>query len=135
MANDQGFTLIEIVAVLLVLGVVSAILITGGLSSDTERSASADKLKVHLRYAQSRSMNGDLNWGIKFDGSGYTLFEDITGTPVAEKLPGENSEYVDLPDPVTGTVSFDSWGRPSGLTSISLGSQVVTITPDTGFIP
>ncbi|MBU1172922.1 MAG: prepilin-type N-terminal cleavage/methylation domain-containing protein [Proteobacteria bacterium] len=135
MGNDKGFTLIEIVAVLVVLGVVSAILVAGNLGSDTERRASADMLKVHLRYAQSRSMNGDLPWGVRFDGSSYTLVRDISGTPSDVLFPGENSLSMDLPDLVAGTVGFDTWGRPSGLSTISLGSQVVTITPDTGFIP
>ena len=135
MNNEKGFTLVEIITVLILLGVVSAVLISGNLTGDTDLSASADKLKVHLRYAQMRAMNSDVAWGIKFDGGTYSLISDIGGTPGVETLPGESDKTLELPSAVIGTVGFDTWGRPSGPASIGLGSVTIIITPDTGFIP
>jgi MSHA pilin protein MshC len=135
MGRDKGFTLVEILAVLLLMGVVSAVLLSGGLGSNADESSAADVLKSHLRYAQSRSMNGDVSWGIQFNGGSYQLIKDVTGTPQTITLPGEGRQSVSLPASVTGSVAFDSWGRPSGLASISLGGRTITITPDTGFIP
>lgn len=135
MGRDKGFTLIEIIAVLLLIGVVSAVLLSGGLGSDANENTAADVLKSHLRYAQSRSMNGDMSWGIQFNGGSYSLIRDVTGLPVTVTLPGESQTTITLPSTATGTVSFDSWGKPSGPASITLVSRTITITPDTGFIP
>jgi MSHA pilin protein MshC len=133
--GEKGFTMIEIIAVLVLLGVVSALLIFRSSSDQTDESSSADKLKVHLRYAQMRSMNSDVVWGVQFNGGSYSLMQNMTGTPVAETLPGEINSSVSLPTVVTGSVQFDTWGRPTGMNTIGLGSVTITITPDTGFIP
>lgn len=133
--GEKGFTLVEMIAVLVLLGVVSALLVFRSSSDQTDVSASADKLKVHLRYAQMRAMNSDVTWGIQFNGGSYSLIRDMTGTPVTERLPGEINSSVSLPSAVTGSVQFDTWGRPSGLNTIGIGVITITITPDTGFIP
>lgn len=135
MGSDKGFTLIEIVAVLLLLGVVSAVLVAGGLKSDAGERTATEVLKSHLRYAQSRSMNGDVSWGVQFGGGTYSLVRDVGGVPQTVAFPGENRLNLPIPSTAAGSVSFDTWGKPSGLSSITLGGQVITITPDTGFIP
>ncbi|GAB6094420.1 hypothetical protein JCM14469_06720 [Desulfatiferula olefinivorans] len=136
MNRDGGFTLVEIIAVLLLMGIVAALVVAGGLGlGDTDEGAAADVLKTHLRYAQSRAMNGDRAFGIVFSGGGYSLVRDPAGTAVPVRLPGESALTVPLPAAVSGSVTFDTWGRPSGMTSISLGGRIVTITPDTGFVP
>jgi hypothetical protein len=82
-----------------------------------------------------RAMNSDVIWGIQFSGGNYSLIRDMSGTPLTERLPGEINSTVSLPSAVTGSVQFDTWGRPSGLNTIGIGSSTITITPDTGFIP
>lgn len=133
--GEKGFTMVEIIAVLVLLGVVSALLVFRSSSDQTDVSASADKLKVNLRYAQMRAMNSDVAWGIQFNGGSYSLIRDMTGTPVTERLPGEITSSVSFSSAVTGSVQFDAWGRPSGLNTINIGAITITITPDTGFIP
>ncbi len=133
--KQHGFTLLEIIVVLLLISIVTAtVMFSSSAVENTDVYTAADRLKVHLRYSQIRSMNSDLIWGIVFNGTTYTLMRDISGSPVPELLPGENNSTVNLPGNVTGTVSFDSWGSPSGLSTISLGLTAITITPDTGFI-
>lgn len=133
--GEKGFTMVEIIAVLVLLGVISALLVFRSSSSQADESSSADKLKVHLRYAQMRAMNSDVVWGIQFTGGSYSLIRDLAGTPAAERIPGEITSSVAFPSAVTGTTQFDTWGRPSGLNTIGIGSITITITPDTGFIP
>ncbi len=133
--HDKGFTTVEIIAVLLVLGVISAVLVSRYSTDSVDDSASADKLKAHLRYTQMRSMNADVIWGVRFGGRSYTLVRDMTGAQTVQTFPGEAETTVSLPASVSGSVQFDSWGRPSGLETIPLGTVTVTITPDTGFIP
>jgi prepilin-type N-terminal cleavage/methylation domain-containing protein len=138
-----GFTLMEIIAVLLILAVVSALVISRGMATDQVKlQAEVDTLKGHLRFAQSRAMN-DLpgtQWGISLAGSSYTLVRvDASGTTSPLNLPGTSSTTHNFA-PISATpatVLFDDWGRPPGNTSITLafGGKTITITTNTGFIP
>lgn len=153
--NSRGFTLIEIIAVLVIIGVVSAIVISRGSSTSIYTLKSeADRLRTHLRYTQARSMNSSTIWGMNISSAtSYSLFNS-SGTPVT--LPGEDGA-VDLSQSgVTAgppmIVSFDSFGHPYtdaaattanlqvGNRSITLAypgeqSETITITQNTGFIP
>ncbi len=152
-ARPAGFTLVEIIAVLVIIGVLAAVA-AGRLGDDDHRRvvAAADKLKVHLRHAQIRAMFSDTSWGVESDGGGYWLFSggDSTNTGV---FPGEETATVSLPAGVsvgTFTISFDEWGRPHDGADPETGAEftaaqtlevanghavVITITDGTGFIP
>jgi MSHA pilin protein MshC len=151
LCRQEGFTLFEIIMVLLILGVLSYFVATRLFSGETpDQNAEMELVKNHLRYAQSRAMNTEAKWGIKFDTSTrYWLFKDPdTGTIV--RLPGvETSDGsvrlagIQLSG-YPATVSFDSAGSPgsSAIPIITVlpkggGSTVgtITITKNTGFIP
>jgi prepilin-type N-terminal cleavage/methylation domain-containing protein len=145
----RGFTLIELVVTILIVAIVAAVAISRIFSANpVELSSQIDKIKSHLRYAQMRSMNDNLIWGIHFSGTEYSLFRngDITDTI---QLPGEDSVTVSLPqgDNSTVTVTFDTWGRPSEspsaspLSAIDLSlkmggkSGAITVYKNTGYVP
>jgi prepilin-type N-terminal cleavage/methylation domain-containing protein len=145
----RGFTLIELVVTILIVAIVAAVGVSRILSVNTvELSSQIDKIKSHLRYAQMKSMNDNLIWGVNFSGTEYSLFRngDITDTI---KLPGEDSITVSLPsgDNSTVTVAFDTWGRPSedasssppAAVDISLKiggkSGAITVYKNTGYVP
>jgi MSHA pilin protein MshC len=137
-----GFTLMEIIAVLVILAVVSAVVVSRGMGTETAKlQAEVDTLKGNLRYAQYRAMN-DLpatQWGINLGGSSYTLVRvDTSGTTSPLNLPGTSSATHNF-TPISATpatVLFDDWGNP-GNTSITLafGGKTITVTANTGFIP
>jgi MSHA pilin protein MshC len=139
-ADSRGFTLVEVIAVLIVLGIIvavaaSRISIRGDLASQT------DIVKSHLRFVQLKAMADDTaTWGISFSGSAYTLSYNHASSTL--NLPGEDSNSHTFPPAVTTTsqaIDFDAWGNPSGGTAaVSLSgegtSKTVTINGSTGFI-
>jgi len=145
----RGFTLIELVVTILIVAIVASVALTRIFSvNPVELSSQIDKIKSHLRYAQMRSMNDNLIWGIYFSGTEYSLFRkgDITDTL---RFPGEDSVTLSLPPGgnSTATVTFDTWGRPSEDASASplaavdislkIGgkSGAITVFKNTGYVP
>ena len=144
--HHRGFTLIEVIAVMVIIGVLAAVAVsrvnsTKEVSAITER----DILKSHLRYAQLRALGDDHKWGIEFPNvSSYRIFridDDGTTKTYPYNLPNENSATHTLPNgiEVSGvTVTFDEWGSPgaSDITiNVSPGEGTITINRNTGFIP
>ena len=119
--TESGFTIIEIVSVLLVIGIITAFAITRSSDHNTELIVQTEILKARLRYAQSMSMKSNRIYSIQSDLSGYTLYKyDPTppGSIESINFPGETSAqvalsglYLELFPPVT-IVSFNSKGVP-----------------------
>ena len=140
----KGFTLLEVVAVLIILGIIAAIAISRYQDTGADDLAAANTLKAHLRYAQLRAM-GDVNaWGIEIEANKYTLVRDNGSAP---NLPGENSaENNDLDVTLSPEITImfsaargqpiDSSGNvlPDNQTINVGNTQTITITPETGFI-
>ena len=162
--NQSGFTIIEIVVVLIVMSIITAIAIGRGLNPNTDLSVHTEVLKTHLRHAHSRALNSNIPWGIRTNSAGdtYWLFNFQNPVVTAVTLPGENGTTVSLTAKgitiTAGTYTFDSRGIPyytdengePALAGTALhdlgadqvitlvkgtGSETVTITKNTGFIP
>jgi prepilin-type N-terminal cleavage/methylation domain-containing protein len=157
-SKNQGFTMIEIVVVLVVLFIVSAVVVSRYTTSGVnELMAETDALKSSLRYAQIQSLNNDTinpGWGIHFpNDTSYILYKN--GAPAGVMIPVKDPDPVKDPPPnnthalqgnvritsgVGTTVAFDRWGSPGAATiSITLQrgaeNSTITITRNTGFIP
>jgi MSHA pilin protein MshC len=156
-ADDSGFTILEIVAVLLVLSVVSAVVVSRQRLPSLHVNTWADRVRCQLRYAQTRAMTSDSVWGLTFNGNSYALFRNGNAADLVQ-LPGEPAALVTLPVGLTvplAVVAFDTWGAPyldaaattvqppgppraivlSSSLSAPSETQSITITPGTGFIP
>ena len=157
--HKNGFTFIELLMVMVIIAIISAIVFSRFMFGDTDLIAQTEVIKTHIRYAQSQAMNSDAVWGIKCDGNSYWLFKN--GDPDDKvRLPGEASDNIDLSEDKglssmeSFTLSFDDWGRPhtdaaatdgqelasadpeSQITVTARGgAKTITITPNTGFIP
>lgn len=153
--NQNGFTLIEVTTVLILVAFLSIAFLTYYKHIDTDLMAQTQILKANLRYAQARAMNTNTRWGIRLDAvqRAYWLFKDPdTEDPIA--LPGQTQISVDLVEMglhITGTnfnVTFDEWGQPiltdrtftDGLLTFNLNrggidGDDITLTANTGFIP
>lgn len=140
MRSQKGFTLIEIVATLILLAAVSTIVATRtGSISEFETIGELAQLKTHIRYAQLRALKTDTDWGIQIETpSTYWLFKGTTATKV--NLPDMTIDTVTLSaltatsPPVT--VTFDGFGSPgSTAVTIATASGNIEISGNTGFIP
>jgi type II secretory pathway pseudopilin PulG len=145
-----GFVLIEIVAVLLVLAIIVAVLISragGNVSAEAE----ADILRSHLRYAQARAMADSVSWGIAAAAHSYTLQRDCA--EALTSLPGEESAVRLLPSdvtlspmtivfspsrgiPITSCASPDALAENVVIIVAARGAvATVEVTRITGFVP
>ena len=138
-----GFTIIEVIAVLVIIGIISAVLISRVSSTDVYTLTSeVETLKTNLRYAQLRAMSDNVSWGITYTSSSCTLQKN--GAPAPSNLPNEDSATHAFQSGVSitsgaGTVSFDEWGSPGASDiSITLSTgtdyRTITVTQNTGFI-
>lgn len=89
-ADRGGFSLIEIVVVLLLLGILSAIAISKYSTNNITAVTEADLFKASLRYAQQRAMGDISTWGISVaaDGLSYSLFTNNPDLKINPILPG-----------------------------------------------
>ncbi len=150
--NLNGFSLIEVITVLLLLSILSAIIMPRLIDTGADETVTVDKIKTHLRYAQLRSMDSETNWGIKFDNPSHTYWLFNTTLPNTEDvpiaLPGEEAVQVSFLNTMTfspGLIAFDFLGRPytdsiaqtAFITEdLTLGNgEIITITKNTGYIP
>jgi MSHA pilin protein MshC len=163
--NDRGFTLIEMIAVVIIAGIVAAVAVGSVMNTaDTNRVSQANVIKNHIRYAQSMAMKRvtiDVPvWGIKCDGTTYWMFNNIApDTPSNQVIiPGEDNIQIPLANKnitlTAFTIFFDGNGRPytaytdettnvplAVALTLTVGSLpagslgTFSITPETGFIP
>ncbi len=154
--NNRGFTLVEVTVVVVLIGIIAAAVFARSISTDQiNLVGQVDKIRNHIRYAQSIAMKRNEVWGITCDTTQYWLF-DIT-TSNAVKLPGATADRISLADlgvsMNTFDVYFDRLGIPYDRYAseddndpitpgdpmtiiISAGSEskTLTVTPQTGFI-
>lgn len=159
-----GFTLIELIAVIIILGILSLVATSGSGTLGGQELARMAELRGQLRYLQLRAMKTGNVWGIRFDATTYWAFNgtDPTNTAAYFTLPGESNATITLagkgitsitlPAGPPYTIFFDGFGipytayDPAGVTTKLLApaalnimaggaSGTLTITPETGYVP
>lgn len=159
--NNRGFTLVEIIAVLIIIGIVAAVAISKTMSTAaTSRISQESVIKNHIRFAQSNAMKRGEIWGVKCSGAAYWLFRtNAPDTPANQVvLPNEDTAQVSLAGKsvtmTAFTVFFDGFGKPytaytdattntplAAPLAITVGSLpagssgTFSIAQETGFIP
>ena len=151
--NNHGFTLIEVTVVLVLISIIAAAVFARSISTDQIKVVGeVDKIRNHIRYAQSLAMKRGEEMGVKCDGLSpgrYWMFSGVDPDNQSNQhmLPGETAVKVSLPDSISMspfTVIFDKYGIPQGADNSPLSSELtitisgsphnLTITPETGFI-
>ncbi len=142
-SRSAGFTLIELFATLLLLGVFVAVIVPGITRIGAGPAAEADRLRTHLRYAQSLALaNNTASWSVQINADSYALLRNGITAPVS--WPGETGPVRIVGDGVqitggTGVLAFDALGAPTATRTITLSSgersESVIVIGFTGMIP
>ncbi len=112
--NIRGFTLVEITVVVVLIGIISAVVLARSITTDRINVVGeVDKIRNHIRYAQSMAMKRNEVWRISCDGTQYWLSDDSLNTV---KLPGATSAQISLAGLAVSmnafTIYFDTLGIP-----------------------
>jgi len=138
--------MIEVIAVLVILGIIVAVAVSRITASGTELYTERDILKSNLRFAQFKALSNNDNatttWGILFSGGTYTLQKNGANSSI--NFPSDETATHNLSGGVTITapasVAYNFWGSPGAAdvtVTLSQGGQATsfTITKTTGFMP
>lgn len=128
--NKKGFTLIEIISVILVIGIMSAIAIPFFDTSPISVSMAGNTVQTDIQYTQELAMTRDQDVSIVFIASANTYDVPVDPNGV---FPLETRQ---LPQGVTiqtgGTVTFNSFGERSAISAASIvlnaSGNAITIT-------
>lgn len=146
--HSRGFTLVELILVIVVLGILAAVV--GPRFFDRrvfDDRLYAEEVRAALRHAQKLALAGGCRIRFTLDASGYRVQRDAdcegSGTalaPVLDPYTGQ-APYAGAPPDGTAlsapfTIDFDALGRPSAAVSITLGAgHAVRVEAETGFVP
>ena len=153
--NNRGFTIIEIIVVMVLISIIAAAAFSRSITTDQMNFVSQyDKIQNQVRYPQSMAMKHADWWGFSCDTNDYWIFSvtNKTATPIQRPLPGQHDMSISLSDlgiTMDGfTVIFDKYGRPYSpdlntplsaelvvdLTDSGSESRSFTILPETGLV-
>jgi len=119
--NNRGFTIIEIVVVLVLISIIAAATFQRSITTDQMNLTSQfDKIQNQVRYPQSMAMKQGKEWGFACDGGDYWIFTGTNKDTVLDQrlLPGQENIKISLTDlgvtvtPASFTVIFNSYGIP-----------------------
>ena len=152
--NNHGFSLIEIVVVLVLIGIIAATVFTRSVSFPrVNYIGQVEKIQNHFRYAKAMAMKRSTTnelWGINCDGNYYWLFHIKDRTDfayfyddsIAIKLPGEENEKVSFSKIGVSmnpfSLYFDQYGHPfwnGPFDTLATNKHIVIITADAEAVP
>jgi prepilin-type N-terminal cleavage/methylation domain-containing protein len=140
--ENSGFTLLEGIAVMIVIGIISAVAAISMMQTSSSLAGYTALLKTHLRYAQTLAMNSDTGniWGIRFNlgANQYWLFQCADPLNCDSRTPGTAVAFDNNGIPQLGISAFSPQTANVTITlddSDTGETKTVTITQQTGFIP
>ena len=117
--NNKGFTLVEIISVILVVGILSAVAIPLFDTAPISVSMAGNTVQADIQYVQELAMARDQNVSITF--TQFSTTYDVPADPNGV-FPLETRNFPDGVQVVsaTTTITFNSFGEKSGLEEIVL---------------
>jgi prepilin-type N-terminal cleavage/methylation domain-containing protein len=130
-ATQRGFTLREVILVLILVAMLSALALPRYSELNSDAIGDAETLKGTLRYIRTRAMSDIYSWQITVAGTTCTVQRN-TAQPTSFSVTFATSGVA------SGTTTFDNRGQPSGTLSYDVSgypNSPVTVTAGTGFVP
>lgn len=131
---STGFTAVELIATLLILGVLAAVIIPKANTEEPQVINDLNVLRAHIRFAQLKAMGDITPWGLNIGATSYTLERNGT-TAAMVNLPGDNSAtHTFDASALTVTpvrIAFDPRGRPfnMGTRTVMNSDQTINVVP------
>jgi prepilin-type N-terminal cleavage/methylation domain-containing protein len=125
--RSSGFTIVEIIVVLLLLSILAATVLGRSITSSTiDLNSATEKIRNQLRFAQAEAMKRAYEaypvWGVKSAGNQYWMFRGTTPDVAANEARVPGGDYpgasnrinqADIGVTVSDyTVFFDRIGKP-----------------------
>lgn len=163
-ARSDGFTLIELITVVVILGVLSLAVFSRMGNMGGQELARMAEVRAQIRFVQLKAMKTGSVFGFTCDGANYWAFAHNSTSPASTAatlpLPGERANVVDMSTAATGkgmtmtafTYFFDGYGIPyTAYTNAAVNTKLaanatititagggtgdLTLTPETGYVP
>jgi len=139
--RSSGFTLIELVVILILLGILSAVALPRFFNIDDYRvRATYDEVAGAVRYAQKLAVASGCEVQVDISGNSYALqqhstdctsgaFTTISGHPVTSA----SISGVSL-SAIPSNIIFDAMGRSSNTATVTVGTKSFNIVAETGYV-
>ena len=138
--HEAGFTLVELVAVILLLGILAAFALPKffELGSYSGRAA-YDEVASALRYAQKLAVAGGCDVRAQISATGYSL-QQLDGCTsgsfviLNDSHPLSQNSFTGVAISPAVTLDFDAMGRVSSSTTILVDGRNISVVAETGYV-